>query len=160
MAGGSTHFEGWRRSIMIRSLCVPFAIAAVQLAAQSDPGPRGGSPGAGGPAAGLSPTEQTFFSAARDVFTEINSVKGTIVGEDSQGLGPAFNGNSCAQCHLQPDVGGSSPGLTSKQNPMANPQVALATLDGATNTVPSFITTHGPVREARFVRIPGTLQPD
>jgi CxxC motif-containing protein (DUF1111 family) len=29
--------------------------------------------------------------------------------------------------------------------------VALAKLDGATNTVPSFITVNGPVREARFV---------
>jgi len=32
-----------------------------------------------------------------------------------------------------------------------NPQVALAALDNATNTVPSFITAHGPVREARFI---------
>jgi CxxC motif-containing protein (DUF1111 family) len=49
-------------------------------------------------------------------------------------------------------VGGSSPRLSSPQNPIANPQVALATLDGATNTVPTFITTNGPVREARFIR--------
>ncbi len=32
-----------------------------------------------------------------------------------------------------------------------NPQVALATLHGANNTPPSFITANGPVREARFV---------
>jgi CxxC motif-containing protein (DUF1111 family) len=31
--------------------------------------------------------------------------------------------------------------------------VALATLDGATNTVPPFITTDGPVREARFIAV-------
>ena len=37
---------------------------------------------------------------------------------------------------------------------MSNPQVALANLDGAKNTVPSFITTDGPVREARFIRNP------
>jgi hypothetical protein len=37
-----------------------------------------------------------------------------------------------------------------------NPQVALATLDGATNSVPSFITANGPVREARFVAVDGT----
>jgi CxxC motif-containing protein (DUF1111 family) len=54
-------------------------------------------------------------------------------------------------CHLQPAAGGSSPGMRSQQNPVANPQVALATLDGASNTVPSFITVDGPVREARFV---------
>ena len=42
--------------------------------------------------------------------------------------------------------------MSSPQNPVPNPQVALATLDGATNSVPSFITAAGPVREARFVR--------
>src|SRR5262249_16997114 len=43
------------------------------------------------------------------------------------------------------------PGLASPQKSIPNPQVALATLDGATNVVPSFITPGGPVREARFV---------
>ncbi len=52
---------------------------------------------------------------------EIDSVSGTISGEDGSGLGPTFNGNSCAQCHAFPVVGGSSPAR--------NPQVELATLD-------------------------------
>jgi CxxC motif-containing protein (DUF1111 family) len=43
-------------------------------------------------------------------------------------------------------VGGSSP--------TPNPQVGLASLDGAHNTVPSFITDSGPVREARFIHNP------
>jgi hypothetical protein len=51
-------------------------------------------------------------------------------------------------CHAQPAPGGTSPAV--------NPQVALATLDGATNKVPSFITANGPVREARFVRTDAT----
>ena len=42
------------------------------------------------------------------------------------------------------------------QNPVPNPQVGLATLDGAQNTVPSFITASGPVREARFVSLDAT----
>lgn len=93
-----------------------------------------------------------FFKQALARFTAIDSVTGTEPGTaGSGGLGPAFNGNSCAQCHAQPAVGGSSPGFASKQNPVPNPQLALATLYGATNTVPSFITPDGPVREARFV---------
>jgi CxxC motif-containing protein (DUF1111 family) len=36
------------------------------------------------------------------------------------------------------------------QPPAVNPQVAVATKNGATNTVPFFITLGGPVREARF----------
>ena len=35
-----------------------------------------------------------------------------------------------------------------------NPQVALASLDGARNAIPAFITADGPVREARFIRNP------
>ena len=119
---------------------------------QSDPGPRGGAAGAGGYYASLNAKEQALFQQALSVFREVDSVSGTIAGESGSGLGPTFNGDSCAMCHAQPTVGGSSPGLNSPQNPVPNPQVALATLHGATNTVPSFITANGPVREARFIR--------
>ena len=120
--------------------------------AQRDPGPRGGPAAAGAAYPTLNPTEQAAFNAAQAVFAEVDSVSGTISGEDGKGLGPTFNGNSCAMCHAQPTLGGSSPGVNSPQIPQQNPQVALATLDGAHNSVPSFITANGPVREARFVR--------
>ena len=120
-----------------------------------DPGPRAGTPGAGGYYPTLNSNEQAFFNAALSVFTETDSVSGGIPGETGSGLGPTFNGNSCAMCHAEPAIGGSSPGLTSPQNPINNPQVALASLDSATNAVPSFITEAGPVREARFVTLTG-----
>jgi CxxC motif-containing protein (DUF1111 family) len=103
-----------------------------------DPGVRGGPAGAGGPIAGLTADQLAFFNAAKEVFQEVADVAG--------GLGPRFNMNSCAGCHAQPDVGGSSPAT--------NPQVAVATLNGAANGVPDFITADGPVREARFVTNP------
>ncbi len=84
-------------------------------------------------------------------FMEVDSVSGEVAGEAGAGLGPSFNGNSCAQCHAQPAMGGSSPGLKSPQNSTPNPQVALATLHGAANRLPPFISADGPVREARFV---------
>jgi CxxC motif-containing protein (DUF1111 family) len=118
--------------------------------AQQDPGPRSGTSGAGGAYPTLNANELLFFTQATARFQEIDSVQGTI--EPGKGLGPGFNGNSCAMCHAQPAVGGTSPGLSSPQNPVANPQVALATLDGATDSVPSFISTTGPVREARFIQ--------
>ena len=105
--------------------------------AQQDPGPRPGPAGAGGPYPTLNASQQAFFSQAFLRFQEVTSVSGTI--EKGSGLGPTFNGNSCAMCHAQPFSGGSSPGLASPQNPIPNPQVALATLDGATNSVPGFI---------------------
>src|SRR5947209_4607084 len=103
-----------------------------------DPGPRGGDPGAGGPLAGLSTDEVNFFNAAKALFNEVDEV--------ANGLGPRFNLDGCGGCHAHPATGGTSP--------PTNPQVAVATALGAKNTVPSFITATGPVREARFVRNP------
>src|SRR5215469_640682 len=118
----------------------------------TDPGVRGGTAGAGGALAGLNTDELNFFSNARAIFQEVDSVNGTVADTDAGlptpqtggGLGPSFNGNSCAQCHFFPAVGGSSP-------PVTNPQVTLAALDGAKNTIPPFVANGGPVREARFV---------
>ncbi|HEY6763265.1 MAG TPA: di-heme oxidoredictase family protein [Candidatus Sulfotelmatobacter sp.] len=129
--------------------CLLLTTATVAHAQAKDPGPRAGAAAAGNFFPSLNANEQLFFNQALARFKEVDSVSGRI--EAGSGLGPTFNGNSCAMCHAQPTVGGSSPGLTSPQLPMPNPQVALATLDGAANTVPSFITNNGPVREARFV---------
>jgi CxxC motif-containing protein (DUF1111 family) len=65
-----------------------------------------------------------------------------VSGGTNNGLGPRFNSNQCSSCHQQPFVGGSSPA--------ANPLIAVARADGATNQVPWFIAPNGPVREARF----------
>jgi len=102
----------------------------------TDPGVRGGDPGAGGALTGLSEVERQFFDVAKEVFQEVDAV--------AEGLGPTFNLDSCSGCHSQPSIGGTSPAT--------NPQVAIATAAGAKNVVPPFITANGPVREARFVR--------
>jgi CxxC motif-containing protein (DUF1111 family) len=106
-----------------------------------DPGVRTGTNGAGGFLPGLSTPDQQVFAAARAVFQEVASVQGSIPGTE-MGLGPRFNLDSCAGCHANPDVGGTSPAL--------NPQVAMAKKEGANNVLPSFITKDGPIREARF----------
>ena len=134
-------------------LCfVMLLFANLHLVAQNDPGPRRGAAAAGGPYSGLNGNEQALFNQAMQVLQEIDSVSGAVSGEPGSGLGPTYNGNSCAQCHAQPAVGGSSPGLNSPQNSVTNPQIALATLDGATNNIPPFITPDGPMLEARFIR--------
>ena len=113
-----------------------------------DPGVRQGAPGAGGPVTTLNQTEQAVFSSGRAVFAEVDSVSGTI--EAGAGLGPTFNGNSCAMCHAQPAIGGTSPSV--------NPQFAndFPHLQGALNPVDlsGFLSPNGPVREVRFVSNP------
>lgn len=120
-----------------------------------DPGVRSGDAGAGGTFPILDNTSATqdaldkaYFAAARTRFQEVSSVSGTI--EPGFGLGPTFNGNSCAMCHAQPSVGGGSPFI--------NPQVAnnFANLDGASNpgNLSQFLTINGPVRVVRFIKNP------
>jgi CxxC motif-containing protein (DUF1111 family) len=130
-----------------------FGLVALNCAspvlAQKDPGPRSGPASAGSYYPTLQSHEQTYFSNARTVFQEVE----TVTDSNNVGLGPALNSNSCSSCHAEPAIGGSSPGKLSKIHPVPNPQVALATLDGAQNTVPSFISVDGPMREARFIRL-------
>ena len=115
-----------------------------------DPGPRGAPIGAGNPIAGLTDSQTGFFQDGQLRFGEIASVSGKLFGEVVVGLGPGYNSNSCGSCHSQPDTGGSSPSRNAFPNIGPNPQVAVANLDGATNTLPFFIAADGPVREAHF----------
>jgi CxxC motif-containing protein (DUF1111 family) len=105
-----------------------------------DPGVRGGPAGAGTPLKGLTPDETAFFQDGQARFAEIE----VVTNGSNNGLGPRFNSNQCFSCHSQPVAGGTSPAQ--------NPLIAVATLNGAKNTVPWFITQNGPVREARFKR--------
>jgi hypothetical protein len=93
-----------------------------------------------------------FFAAAKVFFRSVFSVTGSLddagqgginvgVTNGGPGLGPQFNLNSCGGCHAQPVTGGTSPSV--------NPEVAMATIRGAHNKVPPFITLDGPVRERR-----------
>jgi CxxC motif-containing protein (DUF1111 family) len=124
-------------TILLASVSLP-SLAPAQTRGPTDPGVRGGAAGAGDPVAGLTTEEGAFFKAAKDVFEETEMV--------ADGLGPRFNLDSCVGCHAHPSSGGSSPPV--------NPQVAVATANGAKNTLPAFITANGPVREVRFVRNP------
>ena len=101
-----------------------------------DPGPRPPSPDIGSPLPGLSQANLNLFLAGQESIQEIDSVQGTLP-DTGLGLGPLFNMDSCGGCHNYPAPGGSSPPV--------NPQVAVATKAGATNTVPFFVVSSGPI---------------
>ena len=125
------------KRVFIPSIVVALLMAASQAPGQfiaRDPGVRGGTPGAGAPLPGLTEAQQKVFEAGLEDFQEEDTL--------ASGLGPRFNLDNCAGCHLQPAVGGTSPRM--------NPQIDIATAHGARNVVPRFITRNGPVREARF----------
>src|SRR5437588_9806000 len=120
-----------RWNIHVSKLALATLFLAGIAFAQVDPGVRGGGAAAGGPLASVAAnnplTILNFFNDGKARFQEIDSVKGQVAGEEGVGLGPRFNSRSCAACHAQPAVGGTSPSV--------NPQVGDATADGAHNTV-------------------------
>jgi len=123
--------------------------SAVPVAANSavvDPGPRGAPVGAGGFIANLGAAALAGAEDGKIRFAELETFPG--------GLGPLYNSGpsgACSECHAHPAMGGSSPSANAYPNIGQNPQ---ATLDynagGANNTIPSFITPNGPVREMRL----------
>jgi len=118
-----------------------FAIACAALADGTlvkDPGVRDGAAAAGGPLAGLTQDEWTFFNAGSTTFQEAEGI--------GNGLGPRLNLDRCSGCHSQPGIGGSSPGV--------NPQPNIGTAYGARNKVPLFVKPNGPIVEARFKHFP------
>ena len=137
-----------RRTSTVLALILALGFAFPLVAAlhadfvATDPGVRGGPPGAGGPLPGVSRRDLRFFLAGQEAFGEVDSVQGTIP-DTGRGLGPRFNLDSCGGCHSHPAFGGSSPFL--------NPQVAAANRDGAANTLPAFVGADRPVVDA-FVR--------
>jgi CxxC motif-containing protein (DUF1111 family) len=56
--------------------------------------------GIGDPFSGLTPADQAAFDDGKAAFQEEETPK--------DGLGPVFNGTSCAECHFNPAVGGDS----------------------------------------------------
>jgi CxxC motif-containing protein (DUF1111 family) len=56
-------------------------------------------PKPGDPLPGITPVEFTEFRLGLDDFTEVETI--------DDGLGPAFNGTSCAVCHNVPAIGGT-----------------------------------------------------
>jgi len=132
-----------KRALILRSLSLLTFFLAFVFAVQGqntarDPGPRTGSPGAGSFIGGLTSSQQSYYADGQARFQNVESVQNG----KNNGLGPTFNSNSCSSCHAQPSFGGSSPSV--------NPQIAVANLEGAANSIPTFITLNGPVREARF----------
>jgi CxxC motif-containing protein (DUF1111 family) len=125
---------------VLATSCLRMSAQAVK--APVDPGVRSGGAGAGGPLPGLTADENAFFKDGLARFADIE----VVTGGNSNGLGPRFNSNQCLSCHSQPAAGGSSP--------PRNPLIGIATLNGAKNVVPWFITQNGPIREARFKRNP------
>lgn len=91
---------------------------------------------AGAPLPGLTTAQMNDFNDGVDEFTKVEM--------PADGLGPVFNGQSCAECHAQGGLGGSAPNLT----------VARVTrIGGMRNEAYDDLADYGgPVIEARSIK--------
>jgi CxxC motif-containing protein (DUF1111 family) len=102
-AGGGHFFTGPSGSGYRRSLIASFRLSFLLLAASvlvysQTPATRPVLPGS--PLPGISAHEFELFRMGLEDFTEVETPE--------DGLGPAFNGTSCAVCHATPAIGGIS----------------------------------------------------
>jgi len=110
--------------------------------AQSDPGVQSASRGTGATLINPANDPNGFTAFFNDGLVRFQAVE-DVSALPNNGLGPRFNSNSCSSCHAQPAIGGSG-AATNPQAEFTGNGVAPG------NTTPSFITTNGPTREARF----------
>jgi CxxC motif-containing protein (DUF1111 family) len=131
--GSNTFGQGrFTRACAVLLACVmPWAMEAQAPLVKKDPGLRTSTGDVGDPFGNLTQAESNSFTDGKTRFQNTETV--------STGLGPTFNATSCATCHAQPAIGGTSPAQ--------NPQIAQTP---SSNTVPYFLTSNGPVLEARF----------
>jgi CxxC motif-containing protein (DUF1111 family) len=90
----------------------------------------------GEPLPGLTPREFSEFRLGLDDFTEVES--------SEEGLGPAFNGTSCAVCHSVPAIGGSGIMLETRAG-YRDPDGSFRALNDAGDTLIHLfsVPTHG-----------------
>ncbi len=84
------------------------------------------APQPGGPLPGITPAEFEEFRLGLDDFLEVEF--------SEEGLGPAFNGTSCAVCHNVPAVGGTGV-IAELRAGRVNEQGEFETLDGTGETL-------------------------
>jgi CxxC motif-containing protein (DUF1111 family) len=137
-------------TLLVRAQSRDGSRSATAEGGASDPGVRSDAVVVGTPLSSLSAAQLQYFQDGLSRFLQVDSVSGSISGEPGPGLGPGFNSNSCASCHAQPAVGGTSPSATAYPFVGPNPQIAAASDAGGNNSIPYFISADGPVREARF----------
>src|SRR5882757_5298548 len=88
--GGQVNQRYFVSAVVCLGLLTTIITGKVQ--AQQDPGPRAGQAAAGSFYSTLNANEQANFAEALKAFMDVDSVSGTIEGEDGNGLGPTFNG--------------------------------------------------------------------
>jgi CxxC motif-containing protein (DUF1111 family) len=101
------------------------------------------------PLAGLTATQQAAFFAGLEEFEERETPE--------EGLGPVFNGKSCAECHAVPSVGGFEPNVGTARETRIGRRFngRFDPLDGS---VAGSVNAGGGLLQQRAISLPGCPQ--
>lgn len=111
-----THAVEVRRRLLRCGLIAMTAVAIAATTIQPNPAvaqpPGPGGPAFGDPLPGLTAAELSRFHAGKHAFEEVEG--------DADGIGPVFNGRSCAECHNGEATGGGNAILSTQIGKMTN----------------------------------------
>jgi CxxC motif-containing protein (DUF1111 family) len=93
----------YQRTVVLTAATGVFVLLFAQWRINSQPLGAADSENLTNPLPGLTEPYLTAFGAGLAEFIEVETVE--------DGLGPVFNGKSCAECHAVPSVGGSEPNV-------------------------------------------------
>jgi CxxC motif-containing protein (DUF1111 family) len=98
------------------------------------------------PLPGLTQEQLDDFEDGLDEFTEVERV--------DEGLGPVFNGKSCAECHNVPSVGGSEPNVGVARETRIG-RMFNGVFDPLDGSVLGSVDRGGPLLQQRAISLPG-----
>jgi CxxC motif-containing protein (DUF1111 family) len=93
----------YQMTVVLAAATGVFVLLFAQWSINSQPLGAADSENLTNPLPGLTEPDLTAFGAGLAEFIEVETVE--------DGLGPVFNGKSCAECHAVPSVGGSEPNV-------------------------------------------------
>jgi CxxC motif-containing protein (DUF1111 family) len=98
------------------------------------------------PLPGLSTEEEAAFNAGLEEFSEVETI--------DDGLGPVFNGKSCAECHAVPSVGGSEPNVGVARETRIG-RLFKGRFDPLDGSVRESVNRGGGLLQQRAINLPG-----
>jgi CxxC motif-containing protein (DUF1111 family) len=98
------------------------------------------------PLPGLTAQEEDDFTAGLEDFLEVETV--------ADGLGPVFNGKSCAECHAVPSVGGSEPNVGVARETRIG-RLFKGGFDPLDGSVSESVNRGGGLLQQRAINVPG-----
>src|SRR5207249_4919697 len=102
------------------------------------------------PLVGLTTAQRADFNAGLAEFQAVEAI--------AEGLGPVFNGKSCAECHAVPSVGGVEPNVGVARETRIGRRLPDGSFDPLDGVGPGSVNRGGGLLQQRAINLPGCKQ--